>query len=109
MLVVNPWHWLKEDGSLPDEMPRLRRNVLRIARFIEYAGSILDVGEAQSTLVECVRRPERKPCLGLMVVIREEDHLAVVCPACKRQEAAIYEWETTPWASGPPLPIQLVP
>jgi hypothetical protein len=36
--VVNPWHWLNADGSLPLE-PRLRKRVARVAQCIETAES----------------------------------------------------------------------
>lgn len=40
MLVVDPWHWLTEDGHFPDNNMRLRRQILRIARLIEYGGPL---------------------------------------------------------------------
>src|SRR5262249_8893553 len=51
MVVVDPHHWLLEDGSLPTENLRLRRRALRIARTIEYGGP-LRRGETRETLVE---------------------------------------------------------
>lgn len=35
--VVNPWHWLNEDGSSVDD-PKLRSRSLRVAQCIEYGG-----------------------------------------------------------------------
>jgi hypothetical protein len=35
MLTVDPWHWLTEDGHFLFDKPRMYRQMLRIARFIE--------------------------------------------------------------------------
>ena len=40
LLVVDPWHWLDKDGYLLVDNPVLYRRMLRIARFIEYAGPL---------------------------------------------------------------------
>jgi hypothetical protein len=40
MLIVDPHHWLDENGDLPVDNPRLRRQVLRVARLIEYGGPL---------------------------------------------------------------------
>jgi hypothetical protein len=63
MLVVDPWHWLTEDGSFLFDNPRLYRRMLRIARFIEYGGQ-LQKNEMRETLIECKRRPKGKACLA---------------------------------------------
>ena len=60
MLTVDPWHWLTEDGHFLFDNPRLYRRMLRIARFIEYGGS-LKKNETRETLIECRRRPKGKP------------------------------------------------
>ena len=105
-LVVNPNDWLDEHGNFPDDNPRLRRNILRIAQFIEYGGT-LRPGESRETLMECKRRPGRKPCLGLMWVYKDErDNIIAYCPACNTDEAVIHDWQDTLWADGmmEPLP-----
>ena len=58
MLVVDPRHWLMEDGDLPKTNLRLRRQALRVARLIDYGGP-LAVGESREPLVECTKRPAR--------------------------------------------------
>ncbi len=63
MLVVDPWHWLTEDGHFLVDNPRLYRRMLRIARFIEYGGQLAK-NETRETLVECKRRPKGKACPG---------------------------------------------
>ena len=109
MLVVDPWHWLKENGALPIDDPRLYRRVLRIARFIEYAGP-LERNETRETLVECKRRPRGKACPGLMWVVKtDDDGILSHCIVCKTDEALIHNWQKTEWADGmmEPVPVML--
>ena len=99
-LVVDPWHWLNEDGTLPIENPRLRRKAIRVARFIEYGGD-LDPGESRETLIECRRRPGRVACLGLMWVTKtDQDAILGWCPACGDEEIVVHNWQETVWADG---------
>jgi hypothetical protein len=105
-LVVDINDWL-DDGELPRHNLRLRRNALRIASFIEYGGPLAQL-EGRETLVACKRRPNRKPCLGLMwVVKRADDRIEAFCGTCLDAEAVISGWQDTLWAEGvmPPMPI----
>lgn len=106
MLVVNPWHWLTDDGEPPTDNLGLRRRVLRVARFIEYGGP-LKPGQARETLVECTKRPGRKPCLGLMWVTKtpQDDQIYAWCPACENDEVLITDWQDTLWSDGPMEPV----
>jgi hypothetical protein len=106
MLVVDVHHWL-DGGELPHHDLRLRRRVLRIARFIEYGGP-LDVRESRETLMECKRRPGGKPCPGLMWVSKRgapDFEILAYCVVCGEQEAAIYNWADTDWAGGMMAPV----
>ena len=107
MLIVDPWHWLEPDGSFPSANPHLRRQILRVARFIEYAGP-LKHGESRGTLVECKKRPNGKPCNGLMWVEKEAEHdtIHAFCIGCGTAEAVISNWQKTPWADGMMEPVQ---
>ena len=101
MLVVDPWHWLREDGSLPDAPPRLRANALKVARLIEYGGP-LEPGHCRETLVECGKRPGRRPCPGLLWVTKLPDNaIHAECMVCRQDEVHISNWEETEWADGP--------
>jgi hypothetical protein len=102
--VVNPWHWLEEDGSFP-LTPAVRRNALRVARVIEYGGP-LKSGECRQTLLECTRHPEGQNCDGFLWVVKRSDgRLLAFCELCGSAEFLIAEWQDTPWAGGPAEPL----
>ena len=106
-LVVDPWHWLTEDGHFLVDKPRLYRRMLRIARFIEYGGP-LGRNETRETLIECTRRPKRRACVGLMWVVKtDDDAILAQCVLCGNEEAFIHNWQETEWASGmrDPVPV----
>ncbi|HET6203907.1 MAG TPA: hypothetical protein VFI25_14035 [Planctomycetota bacterium] len=105
MLVVDPWHWLAEDGSLPVAPRILRTQTIRVARLIECGGP-LRPGEARETLVECPRRPGGRACEGLLVVAKRRDEtLFAACPACCNEQVVIHNWQGTRWARGPASPL----
>lgn len=109
MLVVDPWHWLTKDGHFLVDNPRLYRQMLRIARFIEYGGELAK-SETRETLIECKRRPKAKACTGLMWVIKTaDDGILAHCIVCKTDEAFIHNWQDTEWADGmmEPVPEEL--
>lgn len=111
MLVVDPWHWMSKDEWFPDGPPGVRRNLLRIARLIEY-GAELEPKEMRLTLVECTKRPNRRPCTGFMVVVKEpEGTIYAECMTCRNDQIVISNWEDTPWATGicPPCSAETGP
>ena len=105
-LVVDITDWLDKDGSIPTERgPGFFRQVLRIAKLIEYGGP-LAVGQLRETLVQCKRRPGRKGCLGLLWVEKTaQDSIAAYCLVCKHDEAVISNWQGTEWADGMMEPV----
>lgn len=106
-LIVDIRDWLDENLTLPDHNLRLRRNALRIASFIE-AGGPLNHRDGRETLVACKRRPGRKPCLGLMWVMkREDDRIEAFCFVCRDTEAIVSGWKDTEWAEGPMEPAPM--
>lgn len=108
MLVVDPWHWLQKDGSLPTSTPRLRKLALRVAQFIEAAATLPKL-TTRETLIPCSKRPAGKACQGLMWVIKtEDDAILARCLACGHEEAMIRNWQETEWAEGQmePAPVQ---
>jgi hypothetical protein len=62
---------------------------VRIARLIEY-GAELEPLEIRLTLVESKKRPNRKPCPGFMIVLKEpEGSLYAECMTCKKDQIVI--------------------
>lgn len=105
-LVVDITDWLVDD-DLPTGPPRLRRNALRIVRFIEYGGPLQQL-HGRETLIECKRRPGGKQCPGWMWVVKQNDNrIQVHCPTCHEVEAVISGWEDTLWAEGPMEPVPM--
>ncbi len=105
--VINPWHWLNEDGSFHEHDARLRNKVIRVAQCIEYGGPLAR-GEARETLIACRRRPRGAACPGLLWVLKQvDDAILAFCSVCKSDEYLIYEWEGTLWANGAMDPVQL--
>lgn len=110
MLVVDPWHWLEADGSIPKDFRSFRTELLRVARLIEYGGP-LKVHETRETLVECATAKRNgAACPGLLWVEKtEDDRVYAFCVTCATGDTMISNWRTTPWASGqkPPHDIAL--
>jgi hypothetical protein len=107
MLIVDPWHWLAEDGSIPTSNSRLRTNVLKVARLIEYGGPLVR-GQSRETLIECRRRPKGRLCGGLFSVAKlEDDALLAFCPECGSEQVLIHNWQGTRWAQGPAQPVRM--
>lgn len=107
MLSVDITHWLDERGDIPTKFgPRFRRQVLRIARLIEYGGP-LRVGEARETLIECGKRPRGKECVGLMWVAKSDEKTihAFCANPIEHNEVFITGWEDTIWADGMMEPV----
>jgi hypothetical protein len=107
LLVVDPRHWLTEDGAFVHEPRHLYRQMLRIAQFIE-AGGPLPKDTTRETLIPCKRKPKGRACLGLMWVLKTpKDEIFAQCMVCKSDEALIHDWQGTEWAEGPMDPSPL--
>lgn len=105
-LVVNINDWLVDD-DIPAGPPRLRRNALRIARFIEY-GAPLPQLHGRETLIVCKQRPRRIRCSGWMWVVKQnDDRIQVHCPTCHEVEAVISGSQETLWSDGPMEPVPM--
>lgn len=100
--VIDIRHWIDEDGA---PARQVRRQALRVARLIEYGGP-LEVGHARATLVECSRRVDRRPCEGLLWVVKKDAAtIEAFCLLCRREHLLISGWELTDWAAGPMEPV----
>lgn len=99
-LVVDPWHWLTPEGDIPSDQPRLRRNVLQVARVVEY-GSTLPRGQFRQTLLECSKRPAGKRCQGLLwVEKRSDESILAFCSSCNTDHVLVHNWQGTRWSQG---------
>ncbi len=108
-LVVDPWHWLTPDGDIPSDQPRLRRNVLQVARVIEY-GATLRPGQFRETLLECSKRPAGIRCQGLLwVEKRPDESLLAFCHLCQTDHILVHNWPGTRWAQGQLEPVSTPP
>lgn len=101
--VIDVRPWLDETDE--PATPELRRRLLRIARLIEYGGT-LQPRESRMTLVECAGRSGGRACAGFLLVSKtEDDCLDAWCPCCKSQSIRITGWQETEYADGPPMPF----
>lgn len=110
MIVVDPWHWMDEEGGFPEE-PSIRRNAILVAQCIEYGGPLRAL-HGVHTLIPCRRRPGGTPCRGFLFVVKtDKDELHAFCPTCGIDEFLIHNWQETDWAEGPmePIPVKAVP
>ena len=102
---VNDW---LENGSLPAEGSHLRREALRVVRFIEYGGPLRRL-EGRETLIECRQRSQGRGCGGFLWVSKRADNrISVFCSRCHKLEAVISGWEDTVWADGPMPPLPMI-
>jgi len=100
--VIDIRHWLDEDGF---PARPVRKQALRVARLIEYGGP-LEIGHTRATLVECSRRGDRRPCEGLLWVVKADARtIEAFCAMCRREHLLISGWEDTEWADGPMEPL----
>ena len=107
MLVVNPHHWLTDQGDIPDVPSPVRRGILRVARLIEYGGP-LEPGHARETLVECGKRLGGRRCSGFLWVEKQpDDTLLAHCLVCRTNQVLIHDWQDTIWATGPCDPVMV--
>lgn len=98
MLIVNPWHWLEPDGSIPTQNSKLRARLLAVLRVVEY-GSPLEQGASCDSLIKCRKRRGGHLCLGLLRVAKtEDDSLSATCNECGTDHMLISNWQRTRWA-----------
>jgi len=94
VLVVNPWHWLDENGQFPSDHPRLWPKLIRIGQYVQM-GCDLKPKHGRETLIYCKARG----CKGWMWVARTpDDALLTFCGTCHKQEMLITHWEDTLWS-----------
>jgi hypothetical protein len=96
--VTDPWHFLDENGELPDDLPGpARRLTIFLAPIIsEMRG--LPAERAFLTSLKYQQRPVRRPHLGKILSWRnnENDSINWECSHCGAG-GEIHNWKRSPW------------
>lgn len=103
--VTDLWHFLDDDGRLPESLPEPALNLaLHQGAIVEWMTAVL-LEDIEVTNVACRRRPRRRRCRGRIVARFKPDGAAIEwrCPACG-DNGIIYGWAGTPWDRSEPLP-----
>ena len=96
--VTNPWHFLDENGNVPDNIPSPARKLsLFLGQIIEEC-SAEAAGETIETSLKCRRRPGKKPCPGKILSWRnsETDSIKWECDQCGTG-GEIHNWRGCRW------------
>ena len=96
MWVIDIRHWLDEEMTGP-AVPRLRLKVKKLSEIITYATSTA-AGMATDSTPKCWRRPERKPCKGLLDIHLDEtaNQIYWYCGVCG-DEGVVSGWGGLVW------------
>ena len=96
MWVIDIRHWLDELQIGP-AVPRLRFKVKKLCEIIRYATS-KTAGIPISAPPKCWRKPDRKPCEGVLQINLEPttDQIFWTCPRC-RDEGVVTGWNGLIW------------
>jgi hypothetical protein len=84
--------------DIPDDAPASARRMAEHLAGIVEAGTTSPVGEPTVTSIRCTRRPGRRPCAGLIEVVRLEVPASIEwwCPICG-DEGVVSGWEGSPF------------
>ncbi len=96
MWVIDIRHWLDETKSGPG-VPQLRLKVKKLSEIITHATSVtagIPVDEAP----KCWRRPNRKPCTGILDIHLNQDTGQIYwkCTVCQ-DEGVVTGWNGLIW------------
>lgn len=96
MWVIDIRHWLDDTQSGP-AVPQLRLKVKKIGEIITYATSA-GVGIAIDAPPKCWRRPNRKPCDGILEIHlnQTQNQIHWRCNTCQ-DEGIVTGWEGLIW------------
>ena len=95
MWVINIQHWLDETNAAA--VPQLRLKVKKLAEIITYATSVA-AGMPIDSIPKCWRRPQRKPCKGIIGIHLNEatNQIHWYCNNCG-DEGVVTGWEGLIW------------
>jgi hypothetical protein len=106
--VIDASHFLA-GGDLPPFGSPAYAIALQVARLIEYGGPLAP-RQLRPTLIPCSRRPNRKPCPGLLWVEKDDGgQIQAACPACHEVAYVISGWQGNLWSDGPIRPLDPPP
>jgi hypothetical protein len=95
MWLIDIRHWLNDNYDGP-ALPRLKLKVAKLKEIIIYATSEL-AGRTVESAPRCWRKPQRKPCEGILKVrVVGHDEIRWFCPACS-DEGVISGWTGLIW------------
>lgn len=98
-MITHLPHFLTEKGTLPPDLPGpARRLVTFLGEIVKTISDEYSPDEIIPTKVQCRRRPNRKPCAGLINAAMREDNGQIEwrCPVCG-DNGVITGWEGTMW------------
>lgn len=95
-MSIDITHYLSNNKFPPDITEPARRLATYMGRIIS-AASLIRPGSEYLSAIPCRRRPERKPCIGRLVIWREEnEEINWQCPFCGTY-GVIRNWYGCPW------------
>jgi len=95
MWVIDIRHWLNDNYDGP-AVPQLALKVAKIKEIIIYATSAC-TGRKAGLAPGCWRRPQRKPCKGILdVKVVGQDEIRWFCPVCG-DEGVVRGWTSLNW------------
>ena len=80
---------------MPEDAPGLAKRLAVQLGAIVRTGSARPVGSSATSAVGCTRRPDRRPCVGLVMVFRHANEEIWACDGCG-DEGVIAGWEGSP-------------
>ena len=96
--VTDPWHFLDENGNVPDDIPSPARKLsLFLGQIIEECSAEVP-GATIETSLKCRRRPRKQPCPGKILSwrINETDSIKWECSQCGTG-GEIHNWRGCRW------------
>ena len=97
MLITNLEHFLTPDGSIgPKDGPALRLADYLTKIVVAETASLKT--QSETMVVRCRRRPNRKPCTGVIQtdIDPETNQIIWWCPVCEEQ-GSISHWQGSLW------------
>jgi len=97
MLITNLEHFLTPDGSIGPKDGPARRLADYLTKIV-VAETVSLQTQSETMVVRCRRRPNRKPCTGVIQtdIDPETNQIIWWCPVCEEQ-GSISHWQGSLW------------